>query len=174
MGTSEITLHIVSITELLMSPGSVHRKKSLQHDAEDFIIEEAEDIPKSNKIKIIIHLPESETSYHNTIDSAIRTHFRYRQNQSRKKLKRVFHYGLRMLLIAIGLLAVIFLLIRISIHIIPDNALIIFINESFIILGWVALWRPLELLLYELYPIKKEVNLYYRLERCLVEVITGK
>ena len=53
----------------------------------------------------------------------------------------------------------------------PDNKPLLFIHESFIILSWVALWRPLELLLYEWYPVKTDINLYSRLEHSNVQVI---
>ena len=37
------------------------------------------------------------------------------------------------------------------------------VKELFIILGWVALWRPAELLLYEWFPIRKKTRLFERL-----------
>lgn len=53
----------------------------------------------------------------------------------------------------------------------PANRLVLFIRESFIIFGWVALWRPMELLLYDWYPVKTDINLFYRLEHSYVRVI---
>jgi hypothetical protein len=70
-----------------------------------------------------------------------------------------------------GLLAVIFSLTELSLHLVPDNKVVLFIRESFIIFGWVALWRPMELLLYDWYPIKTDINLYARLEQSNVNVI---
>ena len=82
-------------------------------------------------------------------------------------------HGWRILLIAMGLLVVIFTLTELALHLLPDYKFIRFIRESFIILGWVALWRPLDLLLYDWYPIKKNINLYYRLEHSDVQVISN-
>ena len=83
----------------------------------------------------------------------------------------MLRHGWRILFIALGLLAVVFSLTEIALHLIPDNRFVQFARESFIIFGWVALWRPLELLLYDWYPIKANINLYYRLEHSNVQVI---
>jgi len=45
------------------------------------------------------------------------------------------------------------------------------LRELFIILGWVALWRPAELLLYEWRPHKRNAKLFDKLAKCDVQVI---
>ena len=42
-------------------------------------------------------------------------------------------------------------------------------QESFLILGWVANWRPLEILLYDWWPIARRRDLYRRLSAAVVE-----
>ena len=170
-GKSEIILNLLNINELFRSPVSPYRKRTLKNDAEEFIVEEAEFLPRKGVINMKIHLALSELKYKDDIAPAIHRHFCYRREQSQKKLKRVLQYGWRMLFIAFGLLAVIFSLTEIALYLKPDNRLVLFIRESFIILGWVALWRPLDLLLYDWYPIKRNINLYYRLEHSNVMVI---
>ena len=172
--TSVIILRLVSIHELLGSPDSLYRKRTLKSDVEEFIVEEAEDLPRKNAITLKVHLALSEVKYKDAIGPAIRTHFCYRREQSQKKFKRVMQYGWRVLFIAIGLLAVIFMLTEIALLFKTESRLVLFIRESFIILGWVALWRPLDLLLYEWYPIKTKSNLYYRLEHSDVQIILSE
>ena len=168
---SEIILHLVNINELLSSPSSLYRKRTLKGDAEEFIVEEAEALPRGSPITLKVHLASSEVRYKDAIGPAIHTHFCYRREQSQKKFKRVLQYGWRILFIALGLLAVIFSLTEIALHLKFENRFVLFIRESFIILGWVALWRPLELLLYEWYPIKTNINLFFRLEHSSIQVI---
>src|SRR5690348_591305 len=171
---SEITLHLVSINELLRSPTSLYSKRTLKSDAEKFIVEEAETFPRKSAINMNVHLASSEVKYKDDIAPAIHRHFRYRGEQAKKRYKRTFQYGWRILFIALGLLAVIFSLTEIASYFMPNNRPIRFIRESFIILGWVALWRPLELLLYERYPIKTSIRLFYRLEHSNVQVIINE
>jgi hypothetical protein len=170
----EIKLQLLNIDELLRSPGSLYRKRTLKADAEEFIVEEAEAIPRKAAINMKVYLAFSEIKYKDDIAPAIHRHFCYRREQSQKKYKRILQYGWRILFIALGLLAVIFSLTEIAIRFMPDNRIVLFIRESFIIFGWVALWRPLELLLYDWYPVKTNINLYYRLEHSNVQIIINE
>ena len=45
------------------------------------------------------------------------------------------------------------------------------IEESFVIGGWVALWRPLEIFLYDWWPILAEAKLHERLGEMEVSVL---
>ena len=171
--TSEIILQIADINELLRLPGSVYRKRTLKTDAEEFIVEEAETFPGKTDISFKVRLALSEAKHKDEIGSAIHRHFCYRKEQSQKEYKRIFQYGWRILIIAFALLAVIFSVTEITFHLLPDNKLVLFIRESFIIFGWVALWRPLELLLYDWYPVKTKIKLYYRLEYSSVQVVVN-
>ncbi len=45
------------------------------------------------------------------------------------------------------------------------------IKESFVIGGWVALWRPLEIFLYDWWPIRAEARLLDRLSEMDVRVL---
>lgn len=168
----EIILQISSINELLRSSVSSYAKRMLKSDAEEFIVEEASNLSCKSVINIKINIPLSEFKHKDELANAIHSHFYYRKVQLQKKYNSIFRYGWRKLFLALGLLAVIFSLTEIALHLIPGNKVVQFIRESFIILGWVALWRPLEMLLYDWFPVKKNLNLYNRLEQSNVEVIT--
>ncbi|MGH9221520.1 MAG: hypothetical protein ACRD1W_19605 [Vicinamibacterales bacterium] len=44
-------------------------------------------------------------------------------------------------------------------------------SESLLIGGWVAMWRPLEIFLYEWWPIRAEARLFDRLSAMTVRVV---
>ena len=46
------------------------------------------------------------------------------------------------------------------------------IRESLVIVGWVAMWRPVDLLLYEWYPISRDAALFGRLAKSQVQFET--
>ena len=46
-----------------------------------------------------------------------------------------------------------------------------FYNEGLIILGWVANWRPVEIFLYDWWPIARRRRLYRRLAGARVQVV---
>lgn len=170
----EITLHVPNIQELLRAPGARYRKRTLNRDTENFIVEESEMMSRRGGIKIIIRVTSSGTQYMDDIPSAVHQHFAYRRQQAQIKLKHTLHFGWMNLFIAFGLLGVVFSLIKLGTNFIADNQLMKIISESFIILAWVALWRPMELLLYDWYPIKRDIDLFRRLEESIVQVIVDE
>ena len=172
--SNKLTLNLQNANEILRSPEAPYRKRAINRDVEDFIVEEAENLSRKNAINIVVYLLSSETEKNDYIEIALHRHFCYRKEQSQKKFKRVLQYGWRTLVIALGLLVVLFSLTQIAIRLWPENRIVMFIRESFIILGWVALWRPMELLLYDWYPIKRNIDLFRRLEQSNVQVIIGK
>jgi hypothetical protein len=44
------------------------------------------------------------------------------------------------------------------------------VRESLIIAGWVAMWRPLDIILYDWWPVLGERRLYERLSEAEVEI----
>jgi len=47
------------------------------------------------------------------------------------------------------------------------------VQEGLLIIGWVAMWRPLELLLYDWWPLLQKLRLYARMGRMPVELRIG-
>ena len=48
------------------------------------------------------------------------------------------------------------------------------LQEGLLILGWVAMWRPLQIFLYDWWPIRHHARLYDKLAVMPVEVRQGK
>ena len=53
---------------------------------------------------------------------------------------------------------------------IEDGTLIAILRESLLIGGWVAMWRPMEIFLYERWPGKRQQELYTRLSNMQVKL----
>jgi hypothetical protein len=51
-----------------------------------------------------------------------------------------------------------------------EETLSIVIREGLIIAGWVAMWRPMEIFLYEWWPLRRKGRLYQKLSRMHVEI----
>ena len=47
------------------------------------------------------------------------------------------------------------------------------VEESLIIVGWVANWRPIEIYLYDWWPIVRRIRLYRRIAAAHVRVKAG-
>ena len=48
------------------------------------------------------------------------------------------------------------------------------LREGLLIGGWVAMWRPIEIFLYDWWPIRGEARLYDRLSASTVEVVASR
>jgi hypothetical protein len=49
--------------------------------------------------------------------------------------------------------------------------LVQFLADAFLIIGWVAMWEPLTVLLYQLWPIIQMKNIYQRISTMEIEVL---
>jgi hypothetical protein len=50
------------------------------------------------------------------------------------------------------------------------SALAKMIEQGLFILGWVAIWRPLEIFLYDWLPLSKRISILDRLAEAIIEV----
>lgn len=48
-------------------------------------------------------------------------------------------------------------------------SLLYFLREGIIIFGWVGLWRPMELILFDWYPLYEKIQLYRRIKRSEID-----
>src|SRR5262245_34268064 len=171
----EIILHIQCLDQLIAPhPPSPFLNRRLREDAEKFIIEQAGDIRRNSDTKVIVYLPESEAARTEAIRAAFQQHFAFRRDEAEKELKRLQRFGWRSLLVAFVFLGIMIALIQIIKHFIPAGNFSPLLLEGLTILGWVALWRPGELLLYEWYPYKRDARIYSQLERAAIQVIVNE
>lgn len=95
------------------------------------------------------------------VDDALKALWRYQDGRLGEQLVTIRRDGLRAL--AKGC---VFLLICMAISAVASNSTILpdivqsLVSEGFIIAGWVALWLPMELLLYEWWPVSRDRKLY--------------
>jgi hypothetical protein len=174
MKVSEIILELYDMEQLLIAPHSLFfGKRLLKPDAEELIIEEAAKTTSNDRIHLKFQLLKDETSRKDEITTAIHQHFIYRRKKSERELKKIIQLGWQTLLISIVFLGLLVSLTSVIIKLLPAGGMSVTFREILIILGWVALWRPADFLLYEWRPFKREINLFRKLEQCKVEIVTG-
>ena len=152
------------------------RERDLDKDAEEYIVGWAREFPLHSTIKLIIHAPEgeirSERASH--VEPAHRHFFDYRADLLDRDLKELFRIGRLSLLIGVAALAVCVIASRaVSAAMGPGNVSR-FVEEGLIILGWVANWKPIQIFLYDWWPLKRRRDLYRRLAAAKVELRSTK
>ena len=173
MRLTEIILKLENVDQVLIMPRDMfYGKRMLNRNAEEFLIEESEKHHYRTAIYLKVYLPPDALNRSQEIEAAVHQHFTYRKNKSLKQLSRTLQFGWRSLLVAIVFLSLLVSFTLLVIKQMPEGGLSIIFREILIILGWVALWRPADLLLYEWRQFKRDASLFKRLAQCKIEVIT--
>jgi hypothetical protein len=100
---------------------------------------------------------------------AIRDYFSHRALVTRRRLRELFRRGRISLLIGLAALAVLTFLGDFIVKAMRGHVADL-LHESLLIGGWVAMWRPMEVFLYDWWPIRAEARLYDRLSAMPVRI----
>jgi hypothetical protein len=148
------------------------RDRDLDRDAEAYIVDWARELPRENSIRIVIHMPEAQTRSHPASETAgaMARFFAHRREAVSSELRELFRVGRMSLVIGVSVLIVCVVAAQFADRVITLMPLGRIVQESLVILGWVANWRPLELFLYEWWPLVRRRNLYQRLSVAKIEI----
>ena len=167
----EITLS--SVLQLFNSfdPAPFHEKE-LDSAAEHYIVETVKDFPKKTPFKIVIYLPPdiATTERAQKIPHAIHNHFEYKMLVSDRKFRSRFRYGRVSLLIGLSFLTIA-LIARQLVSTLENHLLALLFADALLIIGWVAMWEPITVLLYELWPIIQQKKTYDKISRMEIDIL---
>jgi hypothetical protein len=147
------------------------REKDLADEAEDYIVSWAREMPSNHPFKIVVHIPDNESQKRASRDlvEAFNRYFAGRAVVIQRDLNELFRIGRRSLAIGASILIACLLLAHLAGSYLTETAFKKLAEESFLILGWVANWRPLEIFLYDWWPLAHRRDLYRRLSVARVE-----
>ena len=145
--------------------------KDLDRDAEAFIENWALSLSPGGRLHITFHLerPFADGDPNSLITEAIHNYFSYKSGLVRAELKRLLTEGRASLFI--GLLFLTLCLVAAeSMGAATSGATSRVLREGLTIIGWVALWRPLQIFLYDWWPLARRLRVYKNLSHALVKV----
>src|SRR5712675_1035565 len=148
------------------------REKDLDNDAEEFIVGWARELPPDKPLRIVVHLPETEASTPEAheLGAALTRYFGYRARVISLDLKELFRVGRRALVIGVTVLSFSVIAGQTIAASVSPHPIGRVVEESLLIFGWVGNWRPIEIFLYDWWPIVRRRNLYRRLAAAQVEL----
>ena len=174
-GAGRIELRLRELAQLFDSfdPAPFH-EKDLDRDAEEFIVSWAREYPADTPLVFRLHLPADQRRFEpeRTVKEAIANYFAYRADLARLDVRRTLQQGRASLGVGVMFLTGC-LLLRSFLRQIEHGEWLRMVEEGLLILGWVAMWRPLELLLYDWWPQLRRRRTYENLARMRVEVVYG-
>jgi len=143
--------------------------KDIDQDAEDFIVGWAGELPTDRELELIVYVerPPEAGDPSEAVQEAVQRYFAHKASHARRELSQLMKRGRISLIIGVLFLAALLMLRRLFPAEEPTSFVV---RESLIIAGWVAMWRPLEIFLYDWWPIRAQVKLYRRLSAMPVRV----
>lgn len=170
-----IEIHISDLTELFNSlDPTPFLKRDLDREAEEFIASWARDLSGDAPLGLLIHLDGAMPADANAIvRGAVRDHFARRAAEIRGQLRQLLRVGRISLVIGLAVVAGSVILGDVVEAMMQGYRSGSIIRESLLIGGWVAMWRPLEVFLYDWWPIRAEARLFDRLSAMSVRVTCG-
>lgn len=147
------------------------RERDLDREAEEYIVDWAREFPARHTIRIRVHHPDTEVQAKEALElrEAFRRYFSDRAASIQRDINELFRVGRRSLSIGLTILVLSLLLAHFAVGVLFENPWRRLLEESLLILGWVANWRPLEIFLYEWWPLARRRDLYARLSRADIE-----
>ena len=148
------------------------RDRDLDSSVEEFIVEWARETPTDRPLALLVHLDRasSDTDEAAVVRDAMHMFFARRASATRGKLRRLLRYGRISLVIGLAVLTLLIIAAQFVGRRTSDTGLGRVLHESLLIGGWVAMWRPLEVFLYDWWPIRAEARLFDRLAAMPVQL----
>jgi len=145
--------------------------RDLDQDAEEFIVSWAREFPSAHSYELVVHLanmPEPQKAAE--VGDAVRHYFANRAEIKRREFRLLLRRGHASLLIGLLFLTTCLVLsgLASSIDREPIQSIV---REGLIIAGWVAMWRPLQIYLYDWWPMREEWQSLLRLARIRVRLV---
>lgn len=156
-----------------MDPSPFH-ERDLDHDAEEFIVSWAQEHARDEPLKLVIHLtkpPAEGAEAQELAQKSVENYFAYRAEMIWREFRQLMKEGRGAMLVGLAFMASCqFSAIMLFAGSQPWQAVT---REGLTILGWVAMWRPLEIYLYRWWPLLGRRRLYQRLAKMAVEIKTA-
>ena len=153
-----------------MDPTPFHHK-DLDPDAEQFIESWALEFPSDSRYHITIHLERMPAEGDPTalVEEAIHNFFDYKAEIVRRELVLLLQQGRVSLLIGLSFLVACLFAADATVTL-GSGTFFTILRESLTIGGWVAMWRPLEIFLYDWWPLVRKRRVYKSISRALIHV----
>jgi hypothetical protein len=143
---------------------SPFRERDLDPNAEEFITGRAKEASPSATFGLAVYLERSAGLPNEPAElrEAVHEFFRHRAELSRRRMRELLHRGRTSLVIGVCALGVSIAAGNLIGQFFTNHIAQV-LQESLLIGGWVAMWGPMEIFLYDWWPIRAEATLADRL-----------
>lgn len=153
-----------------MDPSPFH-ERDLDREAEQFIVSWAQEFPSRAALRLVVHLeraPQGVADPQALIAESVKHYFHYRAEMNRREFRLLMKEGRAALAIGLAFLVA----CELAAQALPaaHGTWSGMVRQGLTIIGWVAMWRPLEIYLYRWWPVRRLERVYRNLSHMQVEV----
>jgi hypothetical protein len=145
-------------------------EKDLDADAEEFIVSWAQEFPGDDPVRLHIYLEQwPAEDPKELIKTAVHNYFSHRAEIADLEFHRLMEQGRSSLVIGLVFLSVCLALSHLLLSRTTSTWAIV-AREGLTIAGWVAMWRPMQIYLYDWWPLRRRERIYEKLSHMPVEI----
>lgn len=171
---SVLELHVNELRQLFnaMDPAPF-RERDLDPNAEQYIVDWAREAHSHGPLGLVVHVGGGAATPANTrmLGDAVHEHFRRLAVNTRQRLRRLFRTGRISLAIGLAFVSLASIAADFLGEMFTRGSTSSIVTDSLAIGAAVALWRPLEIFLYDWWPIRSEARLQDRLGNMDVSLV---
>lgn len=164
-GRTCVDVHVKSVKNLFdLRDPAPFRERDLDDDAAEYIVDAVDEVSRKAKLRIVVFVAEEPPPdlTPDVIAAAVTAHFSWERERRVRQLREHFRHGQVVLVLGLLVLTTFLTLAQLTTYL-AESAPREIIREGLVIIGWVAMWRPLELLLYDWWPLLGERRLRDRI-----------
>jgi len=168
-----IRLRVRDLTQLFNSlDPDPFIERDLDDDAVAFIVSWAQEVPKHVPLRLRVEIaePRAGADHHAVVAAGVHNYFAQAAALAQNELRQLLRRGRLSLVIGLVALAVTHSLGWL-VTTLGESPATLLAREGLIIGGWVGMWRPLDILLYEWWPVRAKRRGFERLRDMPVEVV---
>lgn len=175
-GTAVLDLHVAELRQLFnsMDPAPF-RERDLDAKAQAYIVDWAQEVPAGRPLELVVHVGADAVAPSDAamLKDAVDEYFRQRALATWRGLRKLFRIGRISLLIGVLFVGAAAVVGESIASFVGQGRYATLIHDSLVIGAWVALWRPMEIFLYDWWPVRTEARLFERLSRIDVRLTSA-
>lgn len=144
--------------------------RDLDANAEEYLVSALDDLHGNQQARLRFVIPGAGQEVAGQLEAAVHHYFDYRRWAMDRRIRVLFREGRLALVIGVAFLIACLSVSRLVLSLDWGIASEI-LSEGLFICGWVAMWRPLEIVLFDWWPLAKRKRVFANLAAIPVEVI---
>lgn len=153
-----------------MDPSPFH-DRDLDADAEEFIVSWARELSPAHELELTIQLATPPPAARAAeVEEAVRHYFAHRAEMKQHEFRLLMRRGRTSLIVGLLFLAACLMASEL-LGALGTGTSAKIAKEGLTIGGWVAMWRPLEIYLYDWWPLRAQRRVLERLSRMTVRLV---